>query len=58
VTWEPSQIVRTLRGWVGITKSTVIRSQMDIVACLLAPWSSGKDPDRYKGETDALQRSC
>jgi hypothetical protein len=20
---------------------------MDIVACLLAPWSSGKDPDRY-----------
>jgi hypothetical protein len=21
---------------------------MDIVACLLAPWSSGKDPDRYK----------
>ena len=22
---------------------------MDIVACLLAPWSSGKDPDRYIG---------
>jgi hypothetical protein len=22
---------------------------MDIVACLLAPWSSGKDPDRYTG---------
>jgi hypothetical protein len=22
---------------------------MDIVACLLAPWSSGKDPDRYSG---------
>jgi hypothetical protein len=20
---------------------------MDIVGCLLAPWSSGKDPDRY-----------
>jgi hypothetical protein len=22
---------------------------MDIVACLLAPWSSGKDSDRYSG---------
>jgi hypothetical protein len=22
---------------------------MDIVACLLAPWSSGKDLDRYSG---------
>jgi hypothetical protein len=22
---------------------------MDIVACLLAPWSSGNDPDRYSG---------
>jgi hypothetical protein len=33
--------------WVGITISIVVRSQMDIVACLLAPWSSGKDPDRY-----------
>jgi hypothetical protein len=34
---------------VGITISIVIRSQMDIVACLLAPWSGGKDPDRYNG---------
>jgi hypothetical protein len=49
VTWGPSQMVRTLRGWVGITIIIVIRSQMDIVACFLAPWSSGKDPDLYSG---------
>jgi hypothetical protein len=35
--------------WVGITISIVVRSQMDIVACLLVPWSSGKDPDRCSG---------
>jgi hypothetical protein len=28
---------------------------MDIVACLLAPWSSGKDPDRYTGEGERLR---
>jgi hypothetical protein len=22
---------------------------MDIIACLLAPWSSGKNPNRYSG---------
>jgi hypothetical protein len=43
----PSHIKYTTM--VGITISIVIRSQMDIVACLLAPWSSGKDPDRYNG---------
>jgi hypothetical protein len=43
---------------VGITICIVIRSQMDIVACLLAPWSGGKDPDRYlvvsKGMTSLM----
>jgi hypothetical protein len=46
VPW-PSHIKYTTM--VGITISRVIRSQMDIVACILAPWSSGKDPDRYNG---------
>jgi hypothetical protein len=31
---------------------------MDIVACLLAPWSSGKDPDRYKLAPLALAKAA
>jgi hypothetical protein len=27
----------------------VIRLQKSVVACILQPWSGGKDPDRYSG---------
>jgi hypothetical protein len=33
---------------VGITICIVIRLQESVVACVLQPWSGGKDPDRYK----------
>jgi hypothetical protein len=32
---------------VGITICIVIRLQESVVACVLQPWSGGKDPDRY-----------
>jgi hypothetical protein len=32
---------------VGITICIVIRLQESVVACILQPWSGGKDPDRY-----------
>jgi hypothetical protein len=34
---------------VGITICIVIRLQESVVACVLQPWSGGKDPDRYNG---------
>jgi hypothetical protein len=34
---------------VGITICIVIRLQESVVACVLQPWSGGKDPDRYRG---------
>jgi hypothetical protein len=33
---------------VGITICIVIRLQESVVACVLQPWSGGKDPDRYR----------
>jgi hypothetical protein len=36
----------------------VIRSQMDIVACLLASWSSVKDPDRYSKCLEPTAKGC
>jgi hypothetical protein len=41
----PSHIKYTTM--VGITKCIVIRLQESVVACVLQPWSGGKDPDRY-----------
>jgi hypothetical protein len=43
----PSHIKYTTR--VGITICIVIRLQESVVACILQPWSGGKDPDRYNG---------
>jgi hypothetical protein len=43
---------------VGITMSIVIRLQESVVACILQPWSGGKDPDRYMhSQCDADQIS-
>jgi hypothetical protein len=41
----PSHIKYTTM--VGITICIVIRLQESVVACVLQPWSGGKDPDRY-----------
>jgi hypothetical protein len=41
----PSHIKYTTK--VGITICIVIRLQESVVACVLQPWSGGKDPDRY-----------
>jgi hypothetical protein len=43
----PSHIKYTTM--VGITICIVIRLQESVVACVLQPWSGGKDPDRYNG---------
>jgi hypothetical protein len=42
----PSHIKYTTM--VGITICIVIRLQESVVACILQPWSGGKDHDRYK----------
>jgi hypothetical protein len=40
-------LVTSSTTMVGITICIVIRLQESVVACVLQPWSDGKDPDRY-----------
>jgi hypothetical protein len=40
-------LVHQVLNMVGITIWIVIRLQESVVACVLQPWSGGKDPDRY-----------
>jgi hypothetical protein len=45
----PLGLVTSSTTMVGITICIVIRLQESVVACVLQPWSGGKDPDRYNG---------
>jgi hypothetical protein len=43
----PLGLVTSSTTMVGITICIVIWLQESVVACVLQPWSGGKDPDRY-----------
>jgi hypothetical protein len=40
-------VTSSTQPWSELLISIVIRLQESVVACILQPWSSGKDPDRY-----------